>query len=99
NSISRHAALGRPKSDDIRRLKEEIEEVESEGADADLLHTMRAELDRLALRARRIPFIDPIDVRYRRNEAFPKRIAQAVMFCLMDTSASMDEHRKDLAKR
>jgi len=26
-------------------------------------------------------------------------MSQAVMFCLMDVSASMDEHRKDLAKR
>ena len=48
---------------------------------------------------RRIPFIDPIDIRYRRFETVPKPVAQAVMFCLMDVSGSMTEHMKDLAKR
>ena len=54
-----------------------------------------------ALRARmlRIPYIDPVDMRYRRFERFPKPVAQAVMFCLMDVSGSMTEHMKDLAKR
>ena len=46
-----------------------------------------------------IPYIDPLDVRYRRFEAQPKPVAQAVMFCLMDVSGSMTEHMKDLAKR
>jgi uncharacterized sporulation protein YeaH/YhbH (DUF444 family) len=46
-----------------------------------------------------VPFIDPIDVRYRRYESQPKPMARAVMFCLMDVSGSMDEHMKDLAKR
>jgi uncharacterized sporulation protein YeaH/YhbH (DUF444 family) len=32
-------------------------------------------------------------------ESNPKPIAQAVMFCLMDVSGSMNEHMKDLAKR
>ena len=50
-------------------------------------------------RTRSIPFIDPVDVRYRRFESDPKPVAQAVMFCLMDVSGSMDEHLKDLAKR
>ncbi|MGA9546490.1 MAG: DUF444 family protein, partial [Rhodomicrobium sp.] len=36
---------------------------------------------------------------YRRFEQDPKPVAQAVMFCLMDVSGSMDEHLKDLAKR
>ena len=44
-------------------------------------------------------YIDPLDVRYRRFEAHPKPVAQAVMFCLMDVSGSMTEHMKDLAKR
>ena len=53
----------------------------------------------LKAKAKRIPFIDPIDIRYRRFEPTPKPIAQAVMFCLMDVSGSMTEHMKDLAKR
>jgi hypothetical protein len=53
----------------------------------------------LKSKVRRVPFIDPIDIRYRRFETTPKPIAQAVMFCLMDVSGSMSEHMKDLAKR
>jgi uncharacterized sporulation protein YeaH/YhbH (DUF444 family) len=53
----------------------------------------------LKARFRRIPFLDPIDIRYRRFETVPKPVAQAVMFCLMDVSGSMSEHMKDLAKR
>jgi uncharacterized sporulation protein YeaH/YhbH (DUF444 family) len=49
--------------------------------------------------SRRIPYVDPIDIRYRRFENEPKPVAQAVMFCLMDVSGSMSEHMKDLAKR
>jgi uncharacterized sporulation protein YeaH/YhbH (DUF444 family) len=47
----------------------------------------------------RVPFIDDIDLRYRHRVPVPRPISQAVMFCLMDVSASMDERKKDLAKR
>ena len=49
--------------------------------------------------SRRIPFIDPVDVRYNRFELVPQPVTSAVMFCLMDVSGSMTEHMKDLAKR
>jgi uncharacterized sporulation protein YeaH/YhbH (DUF444 family) len=53
------------------------------------------------LRARldRIPYIDPIDLRFRNRVRLPVPTAKAVMFCLMDVSGSMDEARKDLSKR
>ena len=60
---------------------------------------LEAEIEALKAKARRIPFIDPIDIRFRRFENVPKPVAQAVMFCLMDVSGSMSEHMKDLAKR
>jgi uncharacterized sporulation protein YeaH/YhbH (DUF444 family) len=46
-----------------------------------------------------IPFIDSFDLRYRNRVVQPREIAQAVMFCILDVSGSMDENRKDLAKR
>jgi uncharacterized sporulation protein YeaH/YhbH (DUF444 family) len=46
-----------------------------------------------------IPWIDPIDLRYRRFTQMKKPSARAVMFCLMDVSGSMTESMKDLAKR
>jgi hypothetical protein len=47
----------------------------------------------------RIPYLDPIDLRYRNRVRLPVPTTKAVMFCLMDVSGSMDEARKELAKR
>ncbi len=99
NSLSRRIALRRPKPQEIAALEERIKELEESGAGAEELPAIKAQLERQGLRARMIPFIDPVDVRYRRYESVPKPVAQAVMFCLMDVSGSMDEHLKDLAKR
>jgi uncharacterized sporulation protein YeaH/YhbH (DUF444 family) len=58
-----------------------------------------AEIARLKRRRVLTPYLDPIDLRYRRFETLPQPSTQAVMFCLMDASASMTEPLKDLAKR
>src|SRR5262245_914757 len=99
HSLSRRIALKRPKPDEIQALREEIEKLEREGGHHDELVKLRAELEHRITRSKRIPYIDPVDVRYRRLESTPKPIAKAVMFCLMDVSGSMNEHMKDLAKR
>jgi uncharacterized protein len=99
HSLSRRIALKRPKADEINALRAEIERLEREGGHFEELVKLRAELERHIARSKRIPYIDPVDVRYRRLESTPKPIAKAVMFCLMDVSGSMNEHMKDLAKR
>jgi len=99
NSMSRRLALRRPKPEEIEALETRILELEADEACAEELQVARAELARLRRRLTVIPYIDPIDVRYRRLESNPKPIARAVMFCLMDVSGSMNEHMKDLAKR
>ena len=58
----------------------------------DKIETLRARLGR-------IPYLDPIDLRYRNRVKVPVPSAKAVMFCVMDVSGSMDEARKDLSKR
>jgi uncharacterized protein len=98
-SMSRRIALKRPKLEEIQALRAEIERLEREGGQFDALVKLRAELEHHLARTQRIPYIDPVDVRYRRLESTPKPIARAVMFCLMDVSGSMNEHMKDLAKR
>lgn len=99
NSLSRRIALRRPRPRDLAALEERLRELEASGASEDEILEVRAELKRQQKRTRAIPFIDPVDVRYRRYESEPRPVAQAVMFCLMDVSGSMDEHMKDLAKR
>ena len=101
-SVSRTVRLAMARRVALRRPRpERIAELEAEIADCDEARRVElmAEIDALKAKARRIPFIDPIDIRYRRFETLPKPMAQAVMFCLMDVSGSMTEHMKDLAKR
>jgi uncharacterized protein len=93
-ALTRRVALRRPKPDAIEQLEAELAECD-EAQREELL----AQIEALKAKIGRIPFIDPIDIRYRRFETVPKPVAQAVMFCLMDVSGSMSEHMKDLAKR
>jgi uncharacterized sporulation protein YeaH/YhbH (DUF444 family) len=99
NSLSRRIALRRPRPADIAELEDEIKALEESGADPERLSELRLQFDLLVSRSKRVPYIDPLDVRYNRFEAVPKPITQAVMFCLMDVSGSMTEHMKDLGKR
>jgi uncharacterized sporulation protein YeaH/YhbH (DUF444 family) len=94
-AMMRRVALNRPKAETLAMLHEEI----ADCVDEEQKLALEAEVTALESRVRRIPYIDPIDIRYRRFENEPKPVAQAVMFCLMDVSGSMTEHMKDLAKR
>ena len=96
-------ALKRPKTEETRALYARIMELEAISTPTP---EQRAELKGLAetlevllRRQRMIPYIDPLDVRYNYFQERPEPNANAVMFCLMDVSASMGEREKDLAKR
>jgi hypothetical protein len=93
-ALARRVALRRPRPETIAQLEAELADCD----DARRIELL-AEIETLKAKIRRIPFIDPIDIRYRRFETVPKPVVQAVMFCLMDVSGSMSEHMKDLAKR
>jgi len=94
-ALARRVALRRPRPHEIAELEAELEECTGEARRSELV----TQIEALKAKAKRIPFIDPIDIRFRRFETVPKPVAQAVMFCLMDVSGSMTEHMKDLAKR
>lgn len=85
NAMARRIAIGKP-------LRRQLLALESAQAAADEIEAMRK-------RIQRIPFIEEIDLRYRHRVKDPQPISRAVMFCLMDVSASMTEEKKDLAKR
>ena len=99
NSLSRRTALGRPRPQDVAAIEAEIARLDDIGGNEEKIAALREDLERKQKRMRLVPFIDPLDVRYRRFDQVPKPVARAVMFCLMDVSGSMDEHMKDLAKR
>ncbi len=105
-SLVRRAALSRPKHDVLVQIERELERLENgeitpaDGKSAeDRIAELREQLRRAKQKRSRVPFIDPIDLRYNRMEHRPQPIAQAVMFCLMDVSASMNQEMKELAKR
>lgn len=99
NSLSRRIALKRPRPRELAEREEEIERLDPTGEEAERRRQLLGELHEQRLRSRRIPFIDPVDIRYNRFQNIPRPAASAVMFCLMDVSGSMTAHMKDLAKR
>ncbi|MDM9618916.1 YeaH/YhbH family protein [Rhizobium sp. S96] len=103
NSFGRRMALGRPSDSEMQALADEIAALENDPNNsrqsAHQLKVLREQLDLLERRRRRIAYVDPVDVRFNRFERQPLPNASAVMFCLMDVSASMGEREKDLAKR
>ena len=99
-SMARRIGLRRPKTSEVLALEAEIAALEqSEDIDTERLLALRADLILALRRLARVPWVDPVDLRYRRYTQTPKPSARAVMFCLMDVSGSMSETMKDLAKR
>ncbi len=79
-------------------LEEELERLDI-CEDAVRIDSISEELVILYQKIGRIPFIDPIDVRYANTIPIPQPTTVAVMFCIMDVSGSMDEERKLIAKK
>ena len=101
-AIGRRVAIGSGSRAELAALLDRLAELPESGADAaEVLARKELERQIAALRARlaRIPYLDPIDLRFRNRVRLPIPTAKAVMFCLMDVSGSMDEARKDLSKR
>jgi len=101
-AIGRRIAVGARARAELRELERRLALLERRAGDP-LIDREVAQLEEeiAALRARlaRIPFLDPIDLRFRSRVRVPVPTSKAVMFCLMDVSGSMDEQRKELSKR
>lgn len=99
-AAGRRVAAAGPHGRRLRELEEELERLAAaRGHDAPEVRALREEIARLQARIAAIPFIDTLDLRYRHRVRVPEPTTQAVMFCIMDVSGSMDEERKSLAKR
>jgi uncharacterized protein len=99
-ALGRRIAMGGEPRRELRRSEAHLHLLE-ERADTPPaeLEALRAEVEDLRKRLARVPFLDPFDLRFRHRVREPLPTSKAVMFCLMDVSGSMDESRKDLAKR
>ena len=101
-AIGRRLAIGALSRSELRELEAELEMLlampVSVVRDA-RRKELEAEIEALKARLARIPYLDPIDLRFRSRVKVPVPTTKAVMFCLMDVSGSMDEARKELSKR
>jgi uncharacterized sporulation protein YeaH/YhbH (DUF444 family) len=98
-ALGRRIAMGGEARVELRRLEEHLKQLEARDAPGTELAAVQAEIQALRDRLKRVPFLDPFDLRYRNRIREPVPTSKAAMFCLMDVSGSMDEARKDLAKR
>ncbi|AOJ01775.1 MULTISPECIES: YeaH/YhbH family protein [Burkholderia] len=100
SALGRRIALGSPLVNELHELEEKLAALKEEPGDHRVeIAQLEDAIHHLKGRIWRIPFIDPFDLRYVNRVKMPQPSSQAVMFCLMDVSGSMDEQRKDLAKR
>jgi uncharacterized sporulation protein YeaH/YhbH (DUF444 family) len=99
-AAGRRIAVGGPYAAQLRALMAELDEKKNKLADDDPeLDRLRREIARLRLKMENVPFVDTFDLRYNNRIRVPQPSTQAVMFCLLDVSGSMDEGRKNIAKR
>lgn len=99
-AAGRRIAVGGPFQARLRELQAELERMLLTGGEADPeVKRVRLEIQKLRSRVEAVPFIDSFDLRYNNHVNIAQPTTQAVMFCLMDISGSMDEEKKNIAKR
>jgi uncharacterized protein len=99
-ALGRRIAVGAKSSKRLKEAEDELAQLLLTAFEDD--HRVRAlkkEIHHLHTKLYAIPFLDPIDLRYSNRIKVPKPTSQAVMFCVMDVSGSMDQAKKDAAKR
>jgi uncharacterized sporulation protein YeaH/YhbH (DUF444 family) len=103
-AIGRRIAIGAGTRRELREMQERLSELQSQAQPGDKvamaeISELNLKIAELRARLERIPYLDPIDLRFRNRIRVPVPTSKAVMFCLMDVSGSMDEGRKELSKR
>ena len=98
-AAERRIAMGGRDLTALRAVEHELARLLEEDEEGPEVEVLRLEAARLRTRVSAVPFIDDFDLRYNNRVAIPQPSTQAVMFCLMDVSGSMDEDKKNTAKR
>jgi uncharacterized sporulation protein YeaH/YhbH (DUF444 family) len=99
---ARRIALSGKDRREIKRLKQEVEELEQQLPDETIqpqIDELNSRIEKLQLKLQRIPFLDDFDIKYNNMIKVPVPSSKAVMFCVMDVSGSMTQSVKDMAKR
>ncbi len=94
-SVARRKLLKKKLQAKINTLRETLHNTTA----AETVKTLQHELEQLIEKQANLPFLQDTDLRFRLHDKVELPHTQAVIFCLMDVSGSMDEKKKDLAKR
>lgn len=94
----RHIALNAKRKREREALRQALLAAQHAGDEVTLRRIGRA-LAEVEKSISRVAFLDDTDLRYKLQTAKPVPTSQAVMFCLMDVSGSMDQATKEIAKR
>ncbi len=97
-AMGRRLALSAPHRRKLKLAELELIEAEKKKSTTEI-KKLDIKIALLKKKIRRVPFIDTLDLRYNNRIKVPSPTTQAVMFCVMDVSGSMDEAKKDIAKR
>lgn len=106
-SKTRRLALRTPKKKKLKKLEAQLNELldfDNEYTDEEIdkltkIANLEEEITRLKKKIKAVPYIDDVDLRYNRWERVPIPATRAVMFAIMDVSASMGDWEKEMAKR
>ncbi|KVX02450.1 YeaH/YhbH family protein [Shewanella frigidimarina] len=100
SSLARRIAMSGGKKKALQTLEAELTVLENTpGAKAERIIAIKEQIIVLKQQIAKVPFIDTFDLRYNNYAKREVPSSQAVMFCLMDVSGSMDQATKDMAKR
>lgn len=99
NSLGRRIGLIKPYQKELNELQAKLAQFEQAPTEDSQLTQLKQQISALKHKIKTVPYLDNLDLRYNYHTPQPEINAQAVMFCIMDVSGSMDEIKKDLAKR
>lgn len=95
----RRLGIRSPKKKKLKKLLAELASIEMTEENMSRIEELNEQINGLKRKIKAVPFIDDMDLRYNRWEKVPIPTTQAVMFGIMDVSASMGEWEKEMAKR
>lgn len=99
-ATGRRVAISSSYKKQLKIAEEELARLQEQtNPDELIINQLLHDIEVLKKRIQNVPFIDTIDLRYNNRVRVQTPSTQAVMFCVMDVSGSMDEAKKDIAKR
>ena len=99
-ATGRRVALSSPYKKQLKEAEDALERLlEKPDPDENVVLKLQKDIELLKKKIQTVPFIDTLDLRYNHRVRVSAPSTQAVMFCVMDVSGSMDEAKKDIAKR